>query len=109
MIIWSGWGFLVAVIVFGASLAMEVVTEALTEDALFYQTHAWPLALALALAGVITWGLGKFFYARGARRMTDQGAGRTVATNDQHRFFFIPMHYWGPILFALAAVSLVAR
>jgi hypothetical protein len=109
MIIWSGWGFLVAVIVFGASLAMEVATEALTGDALFYQTHAWPLALALALAGVITWGLGKYFSARGARRMTDEGAGRTMTTNDQHRFFFIPMHYWGPILIALSAVSFVAR
>jgi hypothetical protein len=32
MIIWSGWGFLVAVIAFSASLAMEVVTEALVGD-----------------------------------------------------------------------------
>lgn len=98
MIIWSGWGFLVAVIVFGVSLAMEVVTEHLTGDNQFYQTHAWPLALALALAGVITWLLGKYFSTRGA-----------VTTGNHHRFFFIPMHYWGPILLVLSLVSFVAR
>jgi hypothetical protein len=101
MIIWSGWGFLVAVIVFGASLAMEAMTEALTGDNQFYQTHAWPLALALALAGVITWGVGKYFSTR--------GAGRTATTSDPHRFFFIPMRYWGPILLVLSLVSFVAR
>jgi hypothetical protein len=57
VIIWSGWGFLVAVIVFGASLATELVTEAVGDDR-FYQTQAWPLALALILSGVTIWTVG---------------------------------------------------
>lgn len=95
MIVWSGWGFLVAVFVFGASLAMEIVTESVTRDDGLYQAHAWPLALALVLAGIATWVVGSYLNARG-------GGGR-------HRFFFIPMHYWGPALIVLAALSLVLR
>jgi hypothetical protein len=55
MIIWRGWGFLVAVFAFGASLAMELITESITEDDDFYQTEAWPLALAFVAAGVVIW------------------------------------------------------
>ena len=58
MIIWKGWGFLVAVFVFGASLAMELITESMMKDDTFYQREAWPLALAFVVAGVVTWFVG---------------------------------------------------
>jgi hypothetical protein len=92
MIIWSGLGFLVAVIVFGASLIMELTTETLFRDDQYYQTHAWPLALALALSGAIVWALGNYLHASGARR---------------HTLFFIPMRYWGPLLVALSILPFV--
>jgi hypothetical protein len=109
MIIWSGWGFLVAVIVFGASLAMELVTEAAVGDDRFYQVQAWPLALALALAGVIVWTVGKYLHGRGARVVIDKATGRESTIGGQHRFFFVPMHYWGPVLIALAIVPFMTR
>jgi hypothetical protein len=92
MIIWKGWGFLVAVFTFGASLAMELITESIAGDDTFYQNEAWPLALALVLAGVLTWFVGRKLQARGA-----------------HTFFFIPMHYWGVALIALAVLPFVLR
>ena len=109
MIIWSGWGFLVAVIVFGASLTMEIVTEAVAGDDRLYQTQAWPLALALALSGVIIWIVGKYLHARGARVVIDKVTGRELTIGGQHRFFFIPMHYWGPVLIALAVLPFIVR
>ncbi|HEX2444274.1 MAG TPA: hypothetical protein VHJ77_10050 [Vicinamibacterales bacterium] len=109
MIIWSGWGFLVVVIAFGASLAMEVVTEALVGDDRFYQTEAWPLALALALSGVIIWGLGKYVYARGAKVVIDKVTGQELTIGGEHRFFFIPMHYWGPVLIGLSVLPFIVR
>jgi hypothetical protein len=109
MIIWSGWGFLVAVIAFSASLVMEVVTEALVGDDRFYQARAWPLALALALSGVIIWKLGKYLHARGARVVIDRATGQELTIGGQHRFFFVPMHYWGPVLIALSMVPFIVR
>lgn len=109
MIIWSGWGFLVAVIVFGASLAMELVTETLFRDDRFYQTHAWPLTLALALSGVIIWTLGTYLHARGARTVIDKSTGQELTIAARHTFFFIPMRYWGPLLLALSLLPFVVR
>ncbi len=109
MIIWRGWGFLVAVFVFGASLAMELVTESLTGDDDLYQTQAWPLALALVAAGIATWFVGKYLNAKGARTVIDKATGKELTIGGRHDFFFIPMHYWGPALIGLAVLPFVLR
>src|SRR6476660_8027821 len=102
MIIWSGWGFLVAVIVFGASLTMELVTEALFHDDRFYQSHSWPLALAFALSGAIVWTLGNYLQARRDRLVIDRSTVLERMMAARHTLFFIPMRYWGPVLLALS-------
>ena len=109
MIIWRGWGFLVAVIVFGASLAAELITERLTGDDQFYQVQRWPLALALVVAAVTTWALGSYLRGRAARVVIDKLNGRESTIGGDHRFFFVPMHYWGPLLLGLAFLSFVLR
>ncbi|HEX7186242.1 MAG TPA: hypothetical protein VF756_30735 [Thermoanaerobaculia bacterium] len=93
MIIWSEWGFLVAVIVFVSSLLMEIAVESRFNDDSYYQTQAWPLALALVIAGAICWFWGKGLNQAGSR----------------HRLFFIPMQYWGPILGVIAVVVFFTR
>jgi hypothetical protein len=107
MIIWKGWGFLVAVFAFGASLAMELLTESITGDSDFYQKEAWPLALALVVAGVVIWFVGKALHARGARTVIDKATGRELTIGGSHTFFFVPMQYWGVVLIALAALPFV--
>ena len=78
-------------------------------DDRFYQAQAWPLALALALSGVIIWGLGKYLHARGARVVIDKATGQELTIGGQHRFFFIPMHHWGPVLIALSVLPFLIR
>jgi hypothetical protein len=109
MIIWRGWGFLVAVFAFGASLAMELVTESMTGDDDFYQKEAWPLALAFVVAGVVTWFVGKRLNARAARSTIDEATGQKLTIGGSHTFFFVPMHYWAVVLIALAALPFVLR
>jgi hypothetical protein len=109
MIIWRGWGFLVAVFVFSASLAMELVTESLTGDDNFYQTQAWPLALAFVVAGIATWFAGKYLNAKDARTVIDKVTGKELTIDSRHDFFFVPMPYWGPALIALAALPFMLR
>lgn len=107
MIVWKGWGFLVAVFAFGASLAMELITESITGDDDFYQHEAWPLAVALVVAGVLTWFVGRTLHARGARTVIDKATGVELTIGASHTFFFLPMHYWGVVLIALAALPFV--
>jgi hypothetical protein len=109
MIIWKGWGVLVAVFAFGASIAMELITESMTGDDEFYQREAWPLALALVAAGIVTWLVGTRLHARGGRVVMDKATGRELTIGGSHTFFFVPMHYWGVLLIALAAVPFVLR
>ena len=109
MIIWRGWGFLVAVFTFGASLAMELITESMTGDDTFYQRKAWPLAVAFVAAGVVTWYVGQALNARSGRTPSNAGPGRDPVTDAAHSLFFIPMHYWGILLIALAALPFVLR
>lgn len=92
MIIWSGLGFLVAVIAFGCLVASEFAVESIFQDDQYYQTHGWPKLLALLVAGIIVWLLG---------RRLKGGEARNRAG---HSLFFIPFEYWGPILIVLGFI-----
>jgi hypothetical protein len=109
MIIWRGWGFLVAVFAFGASLAMELITESMMGDDDFYQREAWPLAVAFVVAGVVTWFVGQTLNARSSRTASDTVPGGERTTSAAHSLFFVPMQYWGVLLIALAALPFVLR
>jgi hypothetical protein len=109
MIIWRGWGFLVAIFTFGSSLAMELITESLVKDHDFYQREAWPFALALVVAGVVTWFVGKKLHAREARAVIDAATGQALTFGTSHTFFFIRMDYWGVVLIALSPLPFLHR
>jgi hypothetical protein len=108
MIIWSGLGFLVFIFAFGCSLAMNLLTNPLFGDE-YYKTHGWPLALALVVAGALSWVIGNALNRRPAKVFIDKDTGKEVLFRPNHSLFFIKMHYWGPILIVLAFVSLFFR
>jgi hypothetical protein len=111
MIIWSGWGFMVAVLVFALSLATELGVESYFGDDRYYQTHAWPLAAALLVAAAVTWLWGSRLNRGPGRTVIDKQTGReeVIGGPGRHRLFFVPMQYWGPILAVGALVSLILR
>ena len=110
MIIWSGHGYLVAVFVFGASLLMELATESAFNDDNFYQREAWPLALALVIAGVLSFLVGLALNSSGERRLVDPTTNEEVVVQaEQHTLFFMKMHWWGPILFVIAVIVFIQR
>jgi hypothetical protein len=94
MVIWSRWGFLVAVIVFGSALMMEIITENITGDDAFYQETTWPLPLALIIAGMITFVCDRFVSPKDTSYNT---------------LFFIPMKWWAPLLFIIALGILIYK
>ena len=87
MVIWSGLGFLVAVIALGSLIVVQTLTGSA------YDTETWPKLAGFGLAAILTSGIG---YALNKPRR-ETGAGT-------HSFLFIPMDYWGPILLVLGIV-----
>lgn len=109
MIIWEGWGFMVAVIVFGCSLLMELATESFFRDDGYYQAHALPLTVALLAAAALVWVGGLFLSRRPKRVVIDKETGQEFVLGKPDSLFFIPVRYWALILVAVAIVQLVVR
>ncbi len=104
MIIWSGHGYLVAVITFGVCLAANFILDKQFGEG-FYSSNLWAVGLALILGGVISAIVGFAFKARNDREVVDPQTGeRLVINQSQHSFFFVPMHWAG---IAIAVIGLV--
>lgn len=104
MIIWSGLGFLVAVIVFGCSLVANLIFNAAYGDR-YYDNHKWPVAIAFIVAAAICWFLGKHLRKRSDRVVIDKQTGKEFTVNQsRHTLFFVPMHWWAPILLVIAVI-----
>jgi hypothetical protein len=105
MVIWSGFGFLVAAITFLLLLIAEYVTESLFRDESYYQAHGWPKLLAFFLASAVIWPLGLYLNRKPGKVMIEKETGKEVL-RPKHTFFFIRMEYWGPILVVLGIIFL---
>jgi hypothetical protein len=104
IIIWRGLGFLVAVIVFGCSLLANLIFNAKV-GAGYYDQHKWPFAVSLIVSAAICWFLGNYLRKRSDRIVIDKKTGKEFAVNQsRHALFFIPMHWWAPILLAGALI-----
>jgi hypothetical protein len=103
MIIWQGRGFLVAVIIFGFSLLLNLIFNATYGEG-YYDHHKWPFALSLVNSAILCWFLGNHLRKKSDRVVVDKLTGKEFVINQsRHTLFFIPMQYWGPILLVCAA------
>jgi len=108
-IIWRGLGFLVAVIIFGCSLTANLIFNAEVGKG-YYDHHKWPFAVSLVVSAAICWFLGNYFRKRSDRIVIDKLTGKEFNLNrSRHSFFFIPMHWWAPILLVGAMVLLAVE
>jgi hypothetical protein len=107
MIIWSGKGFLVAVFVFGCSLIANLITNTLTGGDLYWERHRWPLGASLLASASLSWMVGEASRRKQGRTLIDKETGQEVRLDEgNHSLFFVPMHWWGPIL-AVLGVAII--
>ncbi len=103
-LIFSGRGFLVPVITCASCLGIELTTRAVFQDNTYYQEHCWPMPLALAIAGVACVVVGQVFSGGEPRTLVDVETREQVVLHPSRgTFFFVPVRYWGPILYVCAA------
>ncbi|HEY4416167.1 MAG TPA: hypothetical protein VGO57_10780 [Verrucomicrobiae bacterium] len=105
-IIWTGKGYLVFVIVFVGSLLANFITDS-KMGAGYYDHHKWPLAISLLVSALICGSLGDYLRKRSGRVVIDKETGRELVINESRpTLFWIPMHWWGAILFVVAVILL---
>jgi hypothetical protein len=109
MIIWTGVGFIVAVVAFLMLVLTEFSVEALFRDESYYQSHGWPKLLAFAVAGFIVLVLGKLLNKKEGKVLIEKETGKELVLKKKHSLFFIDIEYWGYILFALGLVFLFIK
>jgi len=107
MIIWRGWGILIAVIIFTCSLAANFISNAVAGPT-YYDQHKWPFALSLVVSAVICWFWGLAYKNTPSRVVIDKQTGQEIILQPPRpALFFIPLQYWGPILLIIAIVLFV--
>lgn len=107
MIIWTGKGFLIAIFVFGCSLAANVITNGTTGGDEYWESHRWPFGISLLVAAALSWVVGQYLASRNVRTLVDKATGEEVLIGGDHSLFFIRAHWWGPILGTLGAVLII--
>lgn len=108
MIVWSGFGFVVAVFVLASSLLCNVLVDA-RFGAGYYSAHHWTIGVSLMLAGVLCALYGGKLLKGGHRDLVDAQTGERVVLRSRHTMFFIPVHLWGFVLGALGLALLASE
>ena len=99
MLIWGGWGILIPLIAAVLLFAGHLVAG---------QIGA---AVGIIVSGVIVWFLGKNLNDKPNRVLFDPNKDEEVVVNEgnRHTLFFIPMQWWGLILFLFGTLLLFAE
>jgi hypothetical protein len=105
-IIYRGLGFLVFLITCLSSLAVNLLVDAVGGKG-YWDSHAWPLASALMAAAIVIGAIGMYLASLPTRNLVDEQTGERVVLSKKHDFFFIPMKWWGPILFGIGLLTLL--
>jgi len=106
MIVWRGWGVMVAVVVFACCLAANLLANSLG-GAGYWESHGWPLASALIVAGGLIAAIDLFLSKAPAQ--TDIQAGEPVLVRKKNDFFFLAMKWWGVIVAGLGGLVLITH
>lgn len=109
MVVWSGSGFLVAVIGMGSLVLAELVSESVTGDERFYQETPWAPMIGMTLAAVLTAGLNRVLLRQEPRVLIDPETGERVAVGADHSLFLIPLRWWPRTFLVIGALLWVGR
>ncbi|MDG3583212.1 hypothetical protein [Galbibacter pacificus] len=98
MIIWSGRGFLIALVLFASLFAGFYFLPKESSD--------YGFVFAAFLTGFFSWAFGRKWNRADNRVFIDEKTGQRFRIKNNHTLFWIPMQYWGIILPILGIVIL---
>jgi uncharacterized integral membrane protein len=98
--IWKGWGVLALIIpIFFIFIVQFVTNFIFGQD--FYQHSDWTLSLVLILSAVSAYFIGIKLNSKPPRVLIDKESGDEIEFKQTHSMFWIPLEYWGFIMFGL--------
>lgn len=103
MLVWRGWGILVILLTVACMFGTQVIMNAALGTGAYQE---WMAGVALLLAAIPVWLIGRRLNGRPGRTLVDQATGQQVTLRARHDLFFITMEYWAPLL-AVAGVLLL--
>lgn len=104
MIIWSGFGFLVVVIVIASTFLAQIITRAITGNDQFFDQSSIPFDIAMFFSSAVIYFLGKWLNTRKAKTYIDKETGKEIILKRNHSLFFIKMEYWGIIIIVIMVI-----
>ncbi|WP_034950267.1 hypothetical protein [Erwinia oleae] len=104
MIVWSGVGFFIAVLICAAYVLCKWLFDIIWVDG-YFATHLWATGATFIVSAVLCTA---FVYAIKQEKLLDYLAKVTqsqpmIAPEKTHKFFLIPVLYWPVILFLFGA------
>ena len=109
MIIWTGYGFIVAIIVFVNSLLAELISESISHNDEFYQKNYIPLGISFLVSGIVIFYLKKYFDKKKASNEGTRVFDNVTIAKEGHHLFFIPFKYWAYIMTILGIVVMISQ
>ena len=101
MIIWSGYGFLVAIIIFIDSLIAELTTRFISGDNHLYNRNSIPFGVSLFISAGIIFLLHNYFTEKRKEGKGTYIFDKITIASSNHHLFFIPFKYWTYIAISL--------
>jgi len=104
LIVWSGYGFLSAVIFVAGTVAGLVLDENVTA------VGNYGIVLGLLLAAGVNWAVGiRFNNPSKDKELIDPKTGGCVMLRRRHTLFWIPMQYWSVLPLVLAVSTIIKQ
>jgi hypothetical protein len=107
MIIWSGYGFIIFVIVFIDSLIAELLSQTITHNNNYYQENLTPLGISFIVSGLIIEIVKKYFDRKRENNEGTRVFDKVTIAKKGHHLFFIPFGYWTYIMIALGTAVII--
>jgi hypothetical protein len=104
LLIWKGWGIVVAGIALLAATLAIVIAEWMGAST---QGSDVMMAGSLIPAGIATWYVGKRMNRDMDRKLVDPATSQEVVVRNDHSLFFVRVEWWGPILVVLGVIGVL--
>lgn len=106
MVVWKGWGILVALFAFAVFFMIGQFAPATSSDTSGNENLLMGIGLIFTVVPI--WFLGRYLNQKqSGKTFVDKESGEEFKLGPQHTFFFLRMEYWAPIFLILGLIMTV--